>query len=144
MHARLITLAADCLESRGMAVVFNNFLALGTLDLPHFKAWRIPLPVRFFLLSILQNIPEKRVRELARISKDIKGSLRKSEYFAKFYGIFPIFADLSKIITKFSSFFAKDIAILCDFCYNIRIWIWGADFLCFWTSLNPFFHTIIL
>ena len=80
---------------------------------------------------------------ISEISKDIKGTSRKSEFFAKFYGIFTIFADLSKIITNFSSFFAKDIAILCDFCYNIRIWIRGADFLCFWTSQSPF-HTIIL
>ena len=131
-------------KSRRRALVCDNFLALDALGLPRSAPRSIALAIRFFLLFVWQDIHKKHVRDLARISKNIKGSSRKIEFFAKFYGIFPIFADLSKIITNFSSFFAKDIAIFRVFCYNIRIWIWGADFLCFWTSLNPFFHTIIL
>jgi hypothetical protein len=130
-------------KSRRRALVCDNFLALDALGLPHSAPRSIALAIRFFLLFVWQDIHKKHVRDLARISKNIKASSRKIEFFAKFYGIFPIFADLSKIITNFSSFFAKDIAILSDFCYNIRIWIRGADFLCFWTSQSPF-HTIIL
>ena len=47
------------------------------------------------------------------------------------------------LFQNFLKFFSKDIAFYINICYNICIWIWGADFLCFWTSLTPFFHTII-
>ena len=143
MRARVTFLCGGRLKNRRRALLCDNFLSLGTLGLSHFAARSIALAIHFFLLFVLQDIHKKCIRDLVRISKDIKGTSRKIEFFPKFYGIFTVFADLSKIITNFSSFFAKDIAIFRVFCYNIRIWIRGADFLCFWTSQSPF-HTIIL
>ena len=65
---------------------------------------------------------------------------RKFKFSLPFSCFLADFDGFSKIITNFSSFFIKDIAISLNFCYNNRIWIRGADFLCFWTSLNPLPH----